>query len=137
MPLVTCPDCGKEVSDQAPSCPSCGRPLAAPRQPPSAYISKKSETFGVGCLVQALSLAVGFVIAVLGGIVGIVLGIIVALAGLVWGSQLAVVWTCGNCKNKLAGRDVKVCPACSARLFRNKKEWEAEVAAARAAPGQV
>jgi predicted RNA-binding Zn-ribbon protein involved in translation (DUF1610 family) len=28
MPLVTCPDCGTEVSDQAPACPKCGRPTA-------------------------------------------------------------------------------------------------------------
>ncbi len=135
MPLVTCPDCGKAISDQAPSCPSCGRPQAAPRQTPSAYVWKKSEVFGLGCLVQALSLAVGFVIGVLGGSVGILLGIAVALAGLVWGSQLAVRWICGSCKNKLEGREVKLCPACGARLFRNKKEWEAEVAAVRAAPG--
>lgn len=26
MPLVTCPDCGHQVSDTARSCPSCGRP---------------------------------------------------------------------------------------------------------------
>ena len=26
MPLITCPDCGKEISDQAPACPNCGRP---------------------------------------------------------------------------------------------------------------
>jgi len=27
MALITCPDCGKEVSDRAPSCPQCGAPL--------------------------------------------------------------------------------------------------------------
>jgi len=26
MPLVKCPDCGKEISPSAPSCPHCGRP---------------------------------------------------------------------------------------------------------------
>lgn len=26
MPLVTCPDCGGDVSDQATACPNCGRP---------------------------------------------------------------------------------------------------------------
>lgn len=29
MPLITCPDCNKEVSDQAKSCPNCGHPIAA------------------------------------------------------------------------------------------------------------
>lgn len=28
MPLITCPDCKQEVSDQARSCPKCGYPLA-------------------------------------------------------------------------------------------------------------
>lgn len=30
MPLITCPDCGNEVSDRAPTCPHCGGPIAAP-----------------------------------------------------------------------------------------------------------
>lgn len=29
MPLVACPDCGHTVSDCAPSCPSCGGPMAS------------------------------------------------------------------------------------------------------------
>lgn len=28
MPLIECPDCGKQVSDAAVSCPQCGRPIA-------------------------------------------------------------------------------------------------------------
>ncbi len=28
MALTQCPDCGREVSDEAPSCPDCGRPIA-------------------------------------------------------------------------------------------------------------
>lgn len=27
MPLIECPDCGKRVSDQAPACIGCGRPM--------------------------------------------------------------------------------------------------------------
>lgn len=30
MALVKCPDCGKELSDQAVSCPNCGRPITTP-----------------------------------------------------------------------------------------------------------
>ena len=29
MPLVTCPDCGKSISDAAPTCIGCGRPMHA------------------------------------------------------------------------------------------------------------
>ena len=28
MPLITCPECAKNVSDQAASCPHCGYPVA-------------------------------------------------------------------------------------------------------------
>ena len=27
MSLINCPDCQKQVSSEAPACPSCGRPL--------------------------------------------------------------------------------------------------------------
>jgi RNA polymerase subunit RPABC4/transcription elongation factor Spt4 len=27
MPLIKCPECGKEISDQAQSCPHCGNPI--------------------------------------------------------------------------------------------------------------
>jgi uncharacterized membrane protein YvbJ len=27
MPLISCPDCGRQVSDIAPACPNCGRPF--------------------------------------------------------------------------------------------------------------
>lgn len=33
MPLVSCPECGKEVSSQAASCPQCGHPIAAESGP--------------------------------------------------------------------------------------------------------
>ena len=29
MPLMSCPECAKEVSDKAPSCPNCGVPIAS------------------------------------------------------------------------------------------------------------
>lgn len=28
MPMITCPDCSKEMSDSAPACPNCGKPNA-------------------------------------------------------------------------------------------------------------
>ena len=39
MGLVKCPDCGKEISDQAPACIHCGRPKGAP--PPTPPPPKK------------------------------------------------------------------------------------------------
>lgn len=28
MALITCPECGKKISDQAINCPNCGRPIS-------------------------------------------------------------------------------------------------------------
>jgi len=33
MALIHCPECGREVSDQAPICPGCGYPLVMGRRP--------------------------------------------------------------------------------------------------------
>ena len=33
MPLIECPDCKKQISDAAPTCPGCGRPMQPPAAP--------------------------------------------------------------------------------------------------------
>ena len=38
MPLIACPDCAAEISDAAPTCPKCGRPMRAP-PPPIAFVA--------------------------------------------------------------------------------------------------
>jgi hypothetical protein len=55
MALIRCVDCGKDISDQAPSCPHCGRPLRV--MPPqvlhvqSPAPAKKTSPVAMGCLV--------------------------------------------------------------------------------------
>jgi membrane protein YdbS with pleckstrin-like domain len=50
MPVIACPDCGRDVSTLAPSCPHCGRPspggLAVP--PPAQAQAAKEETLWRG-----------------------------------------------------------------------------------------
>lgn len=47
MALITCPDCGHGVSDRAPVCVQCGRPLGAvpptPPHPPQAVSARAAE----------------------------------------------------------------------------------------------
>lgn len=41
MALINCPDCGTEVSDIAPACLKCGRPLAVTISQPSPTLNKR------------------------------------------------------------------------------------------------
>ncbi len=61
MPLVTCVDCGKEISAAAAACPNCGRPMRP--------VSLHEEGFGhkllrVGCwlLIAAVVLLLVFIV---------------------------------------------------------------------------
>jgi len=54
MGLITCPDCGKDLSDQAPTCSNCGRPFkdTQPQAPPTQaqpQVIKKSSS-NSGCI---------------------------------------------------------------------------------------
>ena len=47
MPVIACPDCGKDVSTLAPACPHCGRPspaMTSPILPISSTPPAKEET---------------------------------------------------------------------------------------------
>jgi hypothetical protein len=46
MPLYQCPDCHKDVSDQAPACPHCGRPFL---QTPPLPVKETVMTRNGGC----------------------------------------------------------------------------------------
>ena len=62
MPLTNCPDCNQQVSDQAPTCPSCGRVLR--KQPPPG---------GEGCFLKTLNIGCAIVLGIFVIIVFIVL----------------------------------------------------------------
>ena len=54
MALIHCPECGKEVSDQAPACIHCGYPLAKAREERFALVllSRDSDYAGIIRTVQ-------------------------------------------------------------------------------------
>lgn len=43
MALVTCPECGREVSDKASACPGCGNPLAVESTAETASLPESSD----------------------------------------------------------------------------------------------
>lgn len=60
MALIKCPDCGTDVSNAAPACPKCGRPIAAAKSAPP---QKKTS----GCAVVVLAI---IILAAIGAIFG-------------------------------------------------------------------
>ncbi|MBA3676388.1 MAG: zinc ribbon domain-containing protein [Sphingosinicella sp.] len=57
MALVTCEDCGHEVSDRATACPKCGAPVAAAmNEPAPSKVSLDGENFvGTKALLKQLA----------------------------------------------------------------------------------
>ncbi|HSU13861.1 hypothetical protein [Longimicrobium sp.] len=59
MPLIACPDCGREVSSAAPACPHCGRPIhALTATPPSAPVGPAAQPKPIAGIVIACVLGV-------------------------------------------------------------------------------
>lgn len=85
--------------------------LPAPAAPAAmtveASIETKSETMGLGCLLQLIGICLLFWFPI-GTIMGICL--------LLMGSRAARKPICGNCRNLLSSRSVSICPACHAIL---------------------
>jgi hypothetical protein len=133
MPLITCPDCSAEVSDAAPACPKCGRPMVAAPVAPKGRVEAKTVHAGIGVLVQLVG-AVFLLPAMLwiawvlfGSALGAnALGTMMVLPGLPgliiggflisWGGRLATRYLCDVCGHQLTGVEVKICPACKADL---------------------
>ena len=88
MPLVTCPDCGKEISDQAASCNGCGRPMTAGVS--EKFSPGSAESVKKGVQRSKLRNDLGHAIALVGIVAGVVVGMstttgtgfIVALVGI-------------------------------------------------------
>jgi len=70
MALIQCPECSKEVSDKAPTCPKCGAPIAAASVDREVGVNlttvqATSKRLKAQMLLAALSLSVGIVWVIL------------------------------------------------------------------------
>lgn len=54
MSLITCPDCKKQVSNQAPACPNCGRPIAKTDSQAASQNIKVKKSGGGLCKILQL-----------------------------------------------------------------------------------
>jgi hypothetical protein len=78
MALIKCPECSKEVSDRAPTCPSCGVPIAGISAEP------KFDAYHQRVLIGSLILC----------IIGLPIGFALNLPS-VWGLALAGILIAG------------------------------------------
>lgn len=136
----SCPHCSQsleaptDMGGQKIQCPSCGKSIEVPLKPivqavyspppievraislpvnrlePAQKIGKikhKIEIIGIGGLVQLAGLALVFFfpIGTIGGVMMLIIG-----------GRMSHKLTCGECGNKIADKDVKMCPVCSVRL---------------------
>lgn len=66
MALINCPECGKGVSNSAPSCPNCGVPIASARE---AVAAGAPLTTVQGTSKKLKSHTLGSVVAIVVGVV--------------------------------------------------------------------
>jgi uncharacterized membrane protein YvbJ len=56
MALISCPECGRKVSEKAPACPQCGAPIARESTASPSTVHGRGEglfmkSMNCGCLV--------------------------------------------------------------------------------------
>ena len=71
MALVSCQECGKEISDKAASCPHCGAPQGgAVAQPIPVVVTEVKKGSGVWKWILGIPVALFVVVMVIGATVG-------------------------------------------------------------------
>lgn len=87
MPLTTCPDCESDVSTEAPSCPSCGRPMREERGSEEApdVIEETGKRWKRQQILGVCGVLLGGLVAMVGAgeTWALVLGVTMAGTGLV------------------------------------------------------
>ena len=90
MPLISCPDCGKQISDTAPSCIGCGKVMSQSAAVHSGVVARKGGKYElIGTLIiltSMLGCTTGMVTTSnsgwLGfGAIGFIVGIVIFLYG--------------------------------------------------------
>ena len=66
MALIKCSECGKEISDRAAACPSCGAPVGGGMAPSSAAVTKSVRVERAGFKWEAT----GFVLILVAMVTG-------------------------------------------------------------------
>ncbi|MCX6558353.1 MAG: zinc ribbon domain-containing protein [Candidatus Aminicenantes bacterium] len=107
MALITCPECKKEISDTAKSCPSCGYELKAsekqlcPKCNIEAIAVKKKNQVSIGGILGALIFIIAIPILFYNWLIGIAAMILGAIIGSVARGEY-IEMTCPKCKKVIS-----------------------------------
>ena len=118
MALIQCPECGKQISGSAPSCPHCGYLIGSVGSglpTPKATILEEVKTnilAGVGIIILGL-------IAVIAGIFTI--GVIIGALFILFGFSLIVIGT-----QRISGMQKAYCPYCGKSFEIGKRALSAK-----------
>ncbi len=77
MPMILCPACSHQVSDQATSCPNCGHPLTpyATGSQPSSLSAQNSRTTSAAAIISLVcGLLSWCVLPVIGAVAAVIAG---------------------------------------------------------------
>lgn len=106
MALISCPECGKQISDTTPSCPHCGYVLStagsSASTPSPTKIGETEKNTGLGLILELLGILCTFV-AVFGLFLFLPLGLLCFIPSF---ALLSAGWM------KLSGMQEVYCPYC-------------------------
>lgn len=123
MALISCPECGKQISETTPSCPHCGYQLSTQvsMQSPAASVPAPTE---IGALKQRIA---GGTLEILFGIVIVLVSIpFIGVFGLGIFSMIAGIVLIGHGFMGVTGTHTVTCPHCgkTAELGRNTDSFK-------------
>ena len=136
MALINCPECGKQVSDTAPTCPNCGydlskankdfKPVIMPLSEPSIKELRKVPTVIFGCLIVGCIIVSLFNWRIGFPLLGVVLFVaVIVLYATAKRHQQGECPYCGTTLNFDIGSPKKFkCPKCGNIGRRNEKTIE-------------
>jgi rubrerythrin len=81
--------------------------VTQPAETGPAQRIKKQEAVGLGCVIQAIGVALLFVFPI---------GTLIGMALLYYGSTKSRYWVCGHCGNRIQDEGVMICPTCRVTL---------------------
>jgi len=68
--LITCAECGRQVSDKAASCPQCGAPIVTGAPEPTVTTQLTARKFKLHQVIAVAAIILGFVIMIVADTTG-------------------------------------------------------------------